>query len=277
MHGRPAARAVALTSGRGQVAAHQRADEQHRRCELFLVVAHEVQHAQRALRSDQLGGPATGPRLAHHDGQSARSSGCLRRRNLQVQQRGAQRHAHAGERARLLQRRQGRPVSLIAMVGASNELPEGVELEALFDRFLVRFWVPYLTEPKNVRTLLSAQQPRARATIRPTGPIRSTSSIAGLATNGVERSKAINELASCQIGRRSQDSEVRSDPRERESSSSAGFTTLAGGERRRGRDGGEGARCGRGCRRSVACRAWGRRHVGLKPRLGPWSISVAGR
>ncbi|MBI2375122.1 MAG: AAA family ATPase [Deltaproteobacteria bacterium] len=45
------------------------------------------------------------------------------------------------------------PCPLVSVVGASNELPEGVELEALFDRFLVRYWVPYLTEPRNIRAL----------------------------------------------------------------------------------------------------------------------------
>lgn len=44
---------------------------------------------------------------------------------------------------------------LNTMVGASNELPEGVELEALFDRFLLRFWVDYLGDSRNVRALLA--------------------------------------------------------------------------------------------------------------------------
>jgi MoxR-like ATPase len=35
------------------------------------------------------------------------------------------------------------PLPLEMVVGASNELPEGPELEALYDRFLVRFWVDY--------------------------------------------------------------------------------------------------------------------------------------
>lgn len=57
------------------------------------------------------------------------------------------------------------PCPLNTLVGASNELPEGHELEALFDRFLVRFWVPYLTEPRNVRLLLSGRPPAARASM----------------------------------------------------------------------------------------------------------------
>ena len=35
---------------------------------------------------------------------------------------------------------------LVTMFGASNELPEGKELEALFDRFLLRFDVGYLPQ-----------------------------------------------------------------------------------------------------------------------------------
>jgi len=46
------------------------------------------------------------------------------------------------------------PCPLLTMVGASNELPEGEELEALFDRFLLRFWVAYIQDAGNVRRLL---------------------------------------------------------------------------------------------------------------------------
>lgn len=56
----------------------------------------------------------------------------------------------------------GVPIScpLLSVVGASNELPEGEELEALFDRFALRFWVDYLADEGNVRTLLTASSPQ---------------------------------------------------------------------------------------------------------------------
>jgi len=54
---------------------------------------------------------------------------------------------------------------LLTVIGASNELPESEELEALFDRFLVRYWVPYLSDTGDVRTLLTALQPPASATM----------------------------------------------------------------------------------------------------------------
>src|SRR6266508_697306 len=38
---------------------------------------------------------------------------------------------------------------LVALFGASNELPDGKELEALFDRFLLRFDVQYLLRPSS--------------------------------------------------------------------------------------------------------------------------------
>lgn len=44
---------------------------------------------------------------------------------------------------------------LVTLFGASNELPEGKELEALFDRFLLRFEVGYLLRPSNFRAVLS--------------------------------------------------------------------------------------------------------------------------
>jgi MoxR-like ATPase len=57
----------------------------------------------------------------------------------------------------------GQPVScpLVTMFGASNELPEGKDLEALFDRFLLRFEVGYLLRPANLRLVLAAPEPTA--------------------------------------------------------------------------------------------------------------------
>lgn len=49
------------------------------------------------------------------------------------------------------------PVPLVTLFGASNELPEGKELEALFDRFALRFQVDYLIRPQNLKTVLAAK------------------------------------------------------------------------------------------------------------------------
>ncbi len=57
------------------------------------------------------------------------------------------------------------PCPLVSVVGASNELPEGVDLEALFDRFLVRFWVDYLGDAGNVRSLLTQSITKGSASI----------------------------------------------------------------------------------------------------------------
>lgn len=56
----------------------------------------------------------------------------------------------------------GKPmqVPLVTMFGASNELPEGKELEALFDRFALRFHVDYLLRPQNLKNILTAPDPR---------------------------------------------------------------------------------------------------------------------
>ncbi len=57
----------------------------------------------------------------------------------------------------------GAPVAcpLVTMFGASNELPEGKDLEALFDRFLLRFEVGYLLRPANLKLVLVAPDPVA--------------------------------------------------------------------------------------------------------------------
>jgi MoxR-like ATPase len=54
---------------------------------------------------------------------------------------------------------------LVTLFGASNEIPEGRELEALFDRFLLRFDVQYLLRPSNFRAVLTAPEPQASAAL----------------------------------------------------------------------------------------------------------------
>src|ERR1700730_14174136 len=55
----------------------------------------------------------------------------------------------------------GAPIQcpLVTLFGASNELPEGKELEALFDRFLLRFDVGYLLRPANLKAVMLAPDP----------------------------------------------------------------------------------------------------------------------
>ncbi|GAO01303.1 AAA family ATPase [Anaeromyxobacter sp. PSR-1] len=48
---------------------------------------------------------------------------------------------------------------LVSLFGASNELPDGKELEALFDRFLLRFDVQYLRRPASFRTVVTGPEP----------------------------------------------------------------------------------------------------------------------
>jgi MoxR-like ATPase len=54
---------------------------------------------------------------------------------------------------------------LITLIGASNELPDGDDLEALFDRFALRLVVPYIADPDNVKRLLSEKSSVPAATI----------------------------------------------------------------------------------------------------------------
>ncbi len=56
-------------------------------------------------------------------------------------------------------------VPLVTMFGASNELPEGKELEALFDRFALRFQVDYLLRPQHLRDVLVAPEPKSAVTL----------------------------------------------------------------------------------------------------------------
>jgi MoxR-like ATPase len=48
------------------------------------------------------------------------------------------------------------PIPLLSLVGASNELPEGPELDALYDRFLVRLVTDYIDDRDSFRAMLIA-------------------------------------------------------------------------------------------------------------------------
>lgn len=56
-------------------------------------------------------------------------------------------------------------VPLITLFGASNELPEDDELQALYDRFLLRFVVGYLEEDFRFLKMLQVRAPVARTTL----------------------------------------------------------------------------------------------------------------
>jgi MoxR-like ATPase len=50
-------------------------------------------------------------------------------------------------------------VPLLSLFGASNEMPEAESLEALFDRFLIRFWVDYISDQDALKDMLFADEP----------------------------------------------------------------------------------------------------------------------
>jgi MoxR-like ATPase len=56
-------------------------------------------------------------------------------------------------------------VPLITMFGASNELPDEDELVALYDRFMLRFVVDYITEEFRFLKMLEATHPAPRTTL----------------------------------------------------------------------------------------------------------------
>ena len=58
-----------------------------------------------------------------------------------------------------------RPVPLLSLFGASNELPEDNGLVALHDRFLLRITVPPLADDNSVRALFDLQPAKPSATI----------------------------------------------------------------------------------------------------------------
>ena len=61
--------------------------------------------------------------------------------------------------------RQVTAVPLLTLFGASNELPEDDELLALYDRFLVRFVVGYISEDFRFLKMLQAKEPTERTTL----------------------------------------------------------------------------------------------------------------
>ncbi len=61
--------------------------------------------------------------------------------------------------------RQVSTVPLLTLFGASNELPEDDELLALYDRFLLRFVVGYISEEFRFLKMLQGKEPAERTTI----------------------------------------------------------------------------------------------------------------
>jgi MoxR-like ATPase len=61
--------------------------------------------------------------------------------------------------------RQRTAVPLITLFGASNELPDEEELTALFDRFMLRFVVDYLTEDFRFLKMLEGSPPASRTVL----------------------------------------------------------------------------------------------------------------
>ncbi len=54
------------------------------------------------------------------------------------------------------------PVNLRLGIGASNEYPENENLEAFYDRFIFRHWVPYIQDPQNrIKMAKSARDSKA--------------------------------------------------------------------------------------------------------------------
>jgi len=56
-------------------------------------------------------------------------------------------------------------VPLLSMFGASNELPESEELEALFDRFVFRYWVDSISDRDNLKAMLTSKDPTIATSI----------------------------------------------------------------------------------------------------------------
>jgi len=61
----------------------------------------------------------------------------------------------------------GKPIDLplITVFGASNELPQGEELGALYDRFPLRYWVEYIQDDINFEGLLSGAVGNSEPTV----------------------------------------------------------------------------------------------------------------
>lgn len=81
-------------------------------------------------------------------------------------------------------------IPLETMVGASNELPEGPELAALYDRFLLRYWTDYTTTPDAFRRLLTGDEPSIAARISMTDLATAQAEVAALPFDP----KAVDEL-----------------------------------------------------------------------------------
>lgn len=54
---------------------------------------------------------------------------------------------------------------LVTLVGASNEMPESEALDALYDRFMLRYWVEYISDRDALKSMLGNGEPKTTTKI----------------------------------------------------------------------------------------------------------------
>ena len=85
------------------------------------------------------------------------------------------------------------PVPLLCLIGASNELPESEELDALYDRFLLRYPVAQVSE-SGLKQLLQQTSGEPAGTAKPQGQSRGSLEFSAEAMAAV-RARAYQEVS----------------------------------------------------------------------------------
>jgi MoxR-like ATPase len=86
---------------------------------------------------------------------------------------------------------------LVTLFGASNELPEGKDLEATFDRFLLRYDVQYLLRPSSLRAIFRDAEPHVAVALTRDDLLRAQEAAAQVALTDVTIDKLIDIRDAC--------------------------------------------------------------------------------
>jgi MoxR-like ATPase len=86
---------------------------------------------------------------------------------------------------------------LVTLFGASNELPEGKDLEATFDRFLLRYDLQYLLRPSSLRAIFRDAEPRVAVALTRDDLLRAQEAAAQVALTDVTIDKLIDIRDAC--------------------------------------------------------------------------------